>query len=136
MITQYLTAALASENKSLLFPASGDNIPTSLGQEDHVSMGSIAARKLNLVLDNLEYILSVELIAAMQALEFRKPLRSSEPIEKVREFVREKIPFITEDTVLAKEIEKAKEMVVSNRLIEIVNDYLSKDENDEKFSIY
>ncbi len=136
MITQYLTAALASENKSLLFPASGDNIPTSLGQEDHVSMGSIAARKLNLVLDNLEYILSVELIAATQALEFRKPLRSSEPIEKVREFVREKIPFITEDTVLAKEIEKAKEMVVSNRLIEIVNDYLSKGENDEKFSIY
>ena len=69
MIPQYTTAALTTENKTLCFPASADSIPTSLGQEDHVSMGSISARKLNKVLDNLEYILAIELLTACQAIE-------------------------------------------------------------------
>src|SRR5690606_30620465 len=69
MIPQYTTAALVSENKSLCFPASADSIPTSLGQEDHVSMGSISARKINTILENLEYILSIELMSACQAIE-------------------------------------------------------------------
>ena len=70
MIPQYTTAALVTENKTLCFPASADSIPTSLGQEDHVSMGSISGRKLNQVLDNLEYILAIELMSACQAIEF------------------------------------------------------------------
>jgi histidine ammonia-lyase len=63
MIPQYTTAALVTENKTLCFPASADSIPTSLGQEDHVSMGSISGRKLNSVLDNLEFILAIELLS-------------------------------------------------------------------------
>ncbi len=75
MIPQYTTAALVTENKTLCFPASADSIPTSLGQEDHVSMGSISGRKLAQVLDNLEYILAIELMSACQAIEFRRPLK-------------------------------------------------------------
>ncbi|HEY0272993.1 MAG TPA: histidine ammonia-lyase, partial [Chitinophaga sp.] len=71
MIPQYTTAALVTENKTLCFPASADSIPTSLGQEDHVSMGSISGRKLNTILDNLEYIQAIELMCACQAIEFR-----------------------------------------------------------------
>ncbi len=74
MIPQYTTAALVTENKTLCFPASADSIPTSLGQEDHVSMGSISGRKLEMVLENLEYILAIELMTACQAIEFRRPL--------------------------------------------------------------
>ena len=75
MIPQYTTAALVTENKTLCFPASADSIPTSLGQEDHVSMGSISGRKLEMVLENLEYILAIELMTACQAIEFRRPLQ-------------------------------------------------------------
>jgi histidine ammonia-lyase len=75
MIPQYTTAALVTENKTLCFPASADSIPTSLGQEDHVSMGSISGRKLNKVLDNLEYILAIELLTACQAIEFSSAIK-------------------------------------------------------------
>src|SRR5450432_1474465 len=71
MIPQYTTAALVTENKTLCFPASADSVPTSLGQEDHVSMGSISGRKLHQVIDNLEYIQAIELLSACQAIEFR-----------------------------------------------------------------
>ena len=81
MIPQYTTAALASENKSLCFPSSADSIPTSLGQEDHVSMGSISGRKFNSILSNLEKILAIELMLGAQALDFRRPLRCSPIIE-------------------------------------------------------
>jgi len=72
MIPQYTTAALVSENKSLCFPASADSIPTSLGQEDHVSMGSISARKALQIAGNLEKILGIELFCAAQGFDFRK----------------------------------------------------------------
>ena len=87
MIPQYTTAALVTENKTLCFPASADSIPTSLGQEDHVSMGSISGRKLEMVLENLEYILAIELMTACQAIEFRRPLHSSSILEHAHEFV-------------------------------------------------
>ncbi len=76
MIPQYTTAALVTENKTLCFPASADSVPTSLGQEDHVSMGSISGRKLNQVIGNLEYILAIELLYAAQAVGFRRPMKS------------------------------------------------------------
>src|SRR6185503_8682640 len=81
MIPQYTTAALVSENKTLCFPSSADSIPTSLGQEDHVSMGSISGRKLSRVMDNLEFIMAIELLSACQAIEFRRPLKSSGLLE-------------------------------------------------------
>jgi histidine ammonia-lyase len=104
MIPQYTTAALVTENKTLCFPSSADSIPTSLGQEDHVSMGSISGRKLNRVLDNLEYILAIELLSACQAIEFRRPLKSSAILEYAHDVVREKVSFAEEDRIFAEDI--------------------------------
>ncbi|HEV2354200.1 MAG TPA: histidine ammonia-lyase [Puia sp.] len=104
MIPQYTTAALVTENKTHCFPASADSIPTSLGQEDHVSMGSISGRKLGMVLDNLEYILAIELMSACQAIEFRRPLRSSAILEAAHEFVRRSVSFAREDRIFAEDI--------------------------------
>jgi histidine ammonia-lyase len=104
MIPQYTTAALVSENKTLCYPASADSIPTSLGQEDHVSMGSISGRKLNRVLDNLEFILAIELLSACQAIEFRRPLKSSAILEFAHDYVREFVGFAKEDRIFANDI--------------------------------
>jgi histidine ammonia-lyase len=113
MIPQYTTAALVSENKSLCFPASADSIPTSLGQEDHVSMGSISSRKFNMVLDNLEFIQAIELMYATQAIEFRRPLKSSKILEEVVALVRKKVAFKTEDTVLYHDINALHDLICS-----------------------
>ena len=106
MIPQYTTAALVTENKTHCFPASADSIPTSLGQEDHVSMGSISGRKLSKVLDNLEYILGIELLSACQAIEFRRPLKSSGILEFAHEYVRRQVSFAQEDRIFAEDINK------------------------------
>lgn len=108
MIPQYTTAALVTENKTLCFPASADSIPTSLGQEDHVSMGSISGRKLNIVLDNLEYILAIELLSACQAIEFRRPLKSSALLEFAHDHVRQFVSFAEEDRIFADDINQIK----------------------------
>lgn len=113
MIPQYTTAALVTENKTLCFPASADSIPTSLGQEDHVSMGSISGRKLEQILENLEYILAIELMTACQAIEFRRPLRSSPILEYAHEFVRQQVSFAKEDRIFADDISKIK-TIISN----------------------
>lgn len=104
MIPQYTTAALVTENKTLCFPASADSIPTSLGQEDHVSMGSISGRKLNRVLDNLEYILAIELLSASQAIEFRRPHKSSEILEFAHGYVRDFVTFAEEDRIFSEDV--------------------------------
>lgn len=106
MIPQYTTAALVTENKTLCFPSSADSIPTSLGQEDHVSMGSISGRKLNRVLDNLEYILAIELLSACQAIEFRRPHKSSALLEYAHDYVREFVGFAAEDRIFADDINR------------------------------
>lgn len=113
MIPQYTTAALVTENKTLCFPASADSIPTSLGQEDHVSMGSISGRKLNKIIDNLEYILGIELLTACQAIEFRRPLKSSEMLEVAHDFVRKHVSFAQEDRIFANDIEKTTKLISS-----------------------
>jgi histidine ammonia-lyase len=119
MIVQYTSAALASENKSLCFPASADSIPTGGGQEDHVSMGPISARKTLKIIKNLEKILAIELLCAAQAFDFRRPLKSSRIIEECHRYVREKIPHIYEDTILSEYINIAIEIIKSNKLLEI-----------------
>ncbi|WP_448698222.1 histidine ammonia-lyase [Mucilaginibacter sp. AW1-3] len=113
MIPQYTTAALVTENKTLCFPASADSVPTSLGQEDHVSMGSISGRKLHQVIDNLEYIQAIELLYATQALDFRRPLRSTPVIEACHDLVREKVPFIDHDRVFADDINAIHQLFTS-----------------------
>jgi histidine ammonia-lyase len=121
MIPQYTTAALVTENKTLCFPASADSIPTSLGQEDHVSMGSISGRKLNQVLDNLEYILAIELLSSCQAIEFRRPLKSSTLLESAHEHIRESVSFAEEDRVFADDINTITAMISSFGFVKHVN---------------
>jgi histidine ammonia-lyase len=111
MIPQYTTAALVTENKTLCFPASADSIPTSLGQEDHVSMGSISGRKFNQVLGNLDKILAIELLYAAQGLEFRRPLRCSDWIEANFQLVRKYVPQLEDDRLLHPDIEQLIRMV-------------------------
>ena len=105
MMLQCTTAALVSENKVLCFPASADSIPTSLGQEDFVSMGSISGRKFNQILDNVAKIIAIELIYASQALEFRRPNRFSNKIEAVLHFIRQHILMIKEDKILKDDLD-------------------------------
>jgi histidine ammonia-lyase len=123
MIPQYTTAALVTENKTLCFPASADSIPTSLGQEDHVSMGSISGRKLSKVLDNLEYILAIELLTACQAIEFRRPLKSSELLEFAHDYLRQFVSFAEEDRIFADDIEKIKSIIADFSFVEKVNEF-------------
>src|SRR5450631_2307541 len=125
MIPQYTTAALVTENKTLCFPASADSIPTSLGQEDHVSMGSISGRKLEMVLENLEYILAIELMTACQAIEFRRPLRSGSILEHAHEFVRQQVSFANEDRIFADDIRKIKSMIETFSFIREVDAFAS-----------
>lgn len=114
MIPQYTTAALVTENKSLCFPPSADSIPTSLGQEDHVSMGSISSRKFNQILGNLEKILAIELMLAAQAMEFRRPNTFSAIIEKNFKIIREKVSKLEDDRILKDDI-NAMISLVKNR---------------------
>lgn len=121
MIPQYTTAALVTENKTLCFPASADSIPTSLGQEDHVSMGSISGRKLNKVLDNLEFILAIELLSASQAIEFRHPLKSSAILEFAHDHVRNLVSFAEEDRIFAEDINKISGIISDFSFVDAVN---------------
>ena len=117
MIPQYTTAALVTENKSLCFPPSADSIPTSLGQEDHVSMGSISGRQFNQILGNLEKIIAIELMYAAQALEFRRPNTFSKIIEKNYGIIREKVDKLEEDRLLKDDIQNMILLVENKKLI-------------------
>lgn len=106
MIPQYTAASIASQNKQLATPASIDSIVSSNGQEDHVSMGANAATKTLRIVDNLERILAIELMNASQAIEFRRPLKSSEFIEMFIKSYRDEVSFVKEDRILHYDIEK------------------------------
>ncbi|NNK75970.1 MAG: histidine ammonia-lyase [Maribacter sp.] len=121
MILQYTTAALASENKGLCFPSSADSIPTSLGQEDHVSMGSISSRKALKVIENVEKILAIELLTAAQAFEFRKPMKSGILLNKVHQEVRKNVSFANKDRVFADDIEIGISMIRDKTIIKVIN---------------
>ena len=107
MIPQYTAASIVSQNKGLCWPASCDSIPSSQGQEDHVSMGSNAATKLVRVVDNVERVLAIELFNAAQALEFRRPAKSSPLLERIFADYRKEVPFIDVDTYMHPLIEKS-----------------------------
>ena len=117
MIPQYTTAALVTENKTLCFPASADSVPTSLGQEDHVSMGSISGRKFNQVLRNVENILAIELMFAAQGIEFRRPLKSSKIIEENFAIIRKKVTKLEDDRLIGEDIITMVEMVRNREFI-------------------
>jgi histidine ammonia-lyase len=107
MIPQYTAASIVSQNKQLCTPASVDSIVSSNGQEDHVSMGANAATKCLRVVENTERILAIELLNAAQALEFRRPLKSSTPIELMHSAFRKEVAFLMTDRILSTEIEKS-----------------------------
>ena len=107
MIPQYTAASIASQNKQLATPASVDSIVSSNGQEDHVSMGANAATKALRIMDNLERILAIELMNASQAIEFRRPLHSSDFIEMFLKSYREEVPLVKEDRILHYDIQKS-----------------------------
>ena len=107
MIPQYTAASIASQNKQLATPASIDSIVSSNGQEDHVSMGANAATKALRIMDNLERILAIELMNASQAIEFRRPLKSSDFIEMFLKSYCEEVPFVKEDRILHYDIQKS-----------------------------
>lgn len=120
MIPQYTTAALVTENKTLCFPASADSIPTSIGQEDHVSMGSISARKFNQVLGNVEKILAIELMLGCQGIEFRRPLKTSQRLEEVYALVRSKVRKLEDDRLIGEDIENMIGLVLSEEMKKLV----------------
>ena len=107
MIPQYTAASIVSQNKGLCGPASCDSIPSSQGQEDHVSMGSNSATKLVRVLDNVEEVLGIELLNAVQALEFRRPAKTSPVLEGIINDYRSQVPFVDNDSYLHPLIEKS-----------------------------
>lgn len=117
MIPQYTSAALVTENKTLCFPASADSVPTSLGQEDHVSMGSISGRKFNQVLDNVVNILAVELMFAAQALEFRRPAKCSRIVEENYAILRSKVTKLEDDRLIGNDMLAIAELIRNREFV-------------------
>jgi histidine ammonia-lyase len=127
MITQYTAAALATENKVLAHPASVDTIPTSANVEDHVSMGCTAALKTRQIVNNVEHILSLELMAAAQAIDFRKqepaqPQRLGKGTQPAYDLIRSQVPFVEEDQILYNYMRSIRDLVASGELVKVVNE--------------
>ncbi|HVE48444.1 MAG TPA: histidine ammonia-lyase [Casimicrobiaceae bacterium] len=116
MIAHVTAASLASENKSLAHPASVDSLPTSANQEDHVSMATFAARRLQAMVRNTAHILGIELLAAAQGIDFLRPLTSSPALEHVHALVRDNCPSLSKDRALAPDIERATALVTEGAL--------------------
>jgi histidine ammonia-lyase len=120
MLVQYTAAALASENKSLVHPASADTIPTSANWEDHVSNGPIAARQARRILRNVETILAIELLAAAQGVDFRRAVMPGAQLgagtARAYQLIRQRVPFLAQDAVLYPYIEAVRELVASGAL--------------------
>jgi histidine ammonia-lyase len=116
MIPQYTTAALVTENKTMCFPASADSIPTSLGQEDHVSMGSISARKWLKVIENLEHIFAIELLYGYQAISFRAPLKTSVFLQNVINTIATKVDVAVKDKEFYYDIQAIHQIVSDEQL--------------------
>jgi histidine ammonia-lyase len=120
MIAHVTAAALASENKSLAHPASVDSLPTSANQEDHVSMATFAARRLQPMIANVAHILGIELLAAAQGIDFLRPLRSSDALEQVHALLRARCPAMMQDRYLAPDLEAAAGLVADGSLARIL----------------
>jgi histidine ammonia-lyase len=120
MIAQYTAAALVSENKVLAHPASVDSIPTSANKEDHVSMGTIAARKCRNILANTENVVAIELLCAAQGLDLFTNLKPGEGTMTAYEIIREHVPHLEEDRILADDIAKVRTLIQSDAIIKAV----------------
>ena len=117
MIPQYTAASIVSQSKTLCMPSSADSIESSQGQEDHVSMGANAATKAYTIINNTEKVLAIELLNAAQALEFRRPLKSSPFIEEFVESYRKVVPFVEDDQLMYKLIHASQEFVKNAKVV-------------------
>jgi histidine ammonia-lyase len=124
MMAQVTAAALVSENKTIATPCSVDSIPTSANQEDHVSMATHAARRLSRMVDNAAAIVGIELLAAAQGIDFHRPSRSSESLEKVHQSIRREVAFYEADRYFSPDIEAAKSWVATGRFTSLVEGLL------------
>lgn len=122
MIAQYTAASLVSENKVLAHPASVDSIPSSANQEDHVSMGTIAARKAKDILFNVQNVIAIELLAAAQAVDFKDKDKLGDGTKTAYEIIREHIEFMNKDRIMYKEINKSHDLIKSNKILESVEE--------------
>jgi histidine ammonia-lyase len=122
MITQYAAASLVSENKVLAHPASVDSIPSSANQEDHVSMGTIAARKSREIIENAKRVLATEIMAACQAIDFRKGFELGKGTSAAYRTIREAVDFVSEDRIMYDDLEKITELITSSKLLNSVED--------------
>ena len=125
MIAHVTAAALASENKSMAHPASVDSLPTSANQEDHVSMATFAARRLNEMAHNTATIVAIELLAAAQGIDFHHPLATSPSLTRAHACLRGKVAFYAEDRFFAPDIEAAKSLVISGDLTDACGSVMS-----------
>ena len=122
MLTQYTAAALASENKVLVHPASADTIPTSANMEDHVSMGATAARQAKQIADNVERILALEMLAAAQGIDFRRQVlgaqaRMGKGTKPAYESIRRVVDFLEKDAIMYPLIEAVRDLIASGELV-------------------
>ncbi|MFD3156177.1 histidine ammonia-lyase [Haloimpatiens sp. FM7330] len=122
MITQYAAASLVSENKVLAHPASVDSIPSSANQEDHVSMGTIAARKSGEILRNVQRVLATEIMAACQAIDFREGFKLGKGTQKAYDLVRKNVQFIENDKVMYRELDKCTKLLENGELVKAVEE--------------
>ncbi|VDP77031.1 unnamed protein product [Echinostoma caproni] len=130
MLAHVTSAALVSENKVLCHPSSVDSLPTSAGQEDHVSMGPFAARKCLQVVQNVEHVLAIELLCACQALEFLRPLKSTQPLEAVYRLVRGVSPAWENDRFMSPEIEAVTALIRAGKIWDVVKPYVAQYDNE------
>ncbi|RDD45143.1 Histidine ammonia-lyase [Trichoplax sp. H2] len=126
MIAHCTAAALVSENKVLTHPSSVDSISTSAAQEDHVSMGGFAARKALQVVEHVEQVVAIELLAACQAIDLQRPLKTTEPLEKVHALVRSVVKSWDKDRYISPDIEAATRLLKENKVWEAVEPYVEK----------
>ena len=120
MISQYTAASLVSENKVLAHPASVDSIPTSANQEDHVSMGTHAARKARSIFENTLVVIAIELVSGAQALDFQKPLEPGQGVAAAHRLIREQITHLDRDRYLRPELDKICALIRSGNLVRVV----------------
>lgn len=125
MMAHCTAASLVSENKVLCHPSSVDSLPTSAGQEDHVSMGGFSARKAIKVVENVEKVLAIELLIACQGIDLLRPLKTTEPLEAVHSLVRKTIKSWDKDRYLAPDIEEALQLVKEGKIWEVVEPYMT-----------
>ena len=131
MMAQVTASSLVSENKVLCHPSSIDSLPTSAGQEDHVSMGGYSARKALKVIENVEYVLAIELLAACQAIDLVRPKRTNLPLESIHRLVRHSIPPWDADRYMAADIKKSKDLLRDGKLWQLVELFIDEYIRDE-----